>query len=272
MVKQTPKTISELYLEHQQSFLKHLKKAKGLNREEIHKMRVETKRLRSLFRLLNRLGGKKSDTKRALKLILPVFKSAGEMRDTSQNKKLARQFKEPMMKGFKEYLNGVEKKQGEKLRLEIKNFSKKKYRRSNTDLVMDFKKLDHDHVEKRSKEYLQKLMDRVKTFIPDINNDETFHEIRKRLKDIKTVDQLLNDLYPEKTAGKLLSKVKNIEQRIGSWHDRIMLIEEIEKYLKKVKRKSDKVQFAAIIAGIKSRNEKSKQDIAKQLGKLQIAH
>jgi CHAD domain-containing protein len=239
-----------------------LHSAENLDADMIHNLRLDVKRLRSVLRLLDYLGEEKKPGKKTLKLIDPVFKKAGSLRNISLNLKQCRSYDNKLIRGFREYLRDKEDKLKEKFTHKVKEFSKKKLKKVTHHMIKDLKKLKTDKVIESSDTYTDKLLKRIRILNRGMKNDESFHEVRKKLKDLKAVKQLEEGLGLKGEANGI-KKIKLLEDKIGRWHDRIIFMEETEKYLAKEK-KSDK-RMAKLIMNIKTGNEKIKTRIAKQL-------
>ena len=254
--------IASLYRSYGKSFLEHLHSAENLDAEVIHDLRLDVKRLRSVLRLLEYLGQKKEYGRKTLKLIDPVFKKAGKLRNISLNLKQCRSYDSKLIKGFREYLKEKESKMEKKFRDTVKDFAPKKLRKATGHMLKGLERLKPDNVIENSEEYTGELLKRIRILNRRMKNDENVHEVRKKLKDIKAVKQLEEELGVENTNDGA-KKIKLLEQKIGRWHDRIIFMQETEKYLAG-KKKSDK-RLARLIMDIKAGNEKMKTQIAKQL-------
>jgi CHAD domain-containing protein len=261
--------IAGLYQSYGKSFLKHLHSAKDLDADVIHDLRVDVKRLRSVLRLLDYLGEEKKSGKKTLKLLDPVFKKAGDLRNISLNLKQCRSYDNRLIRGFREYLKDKENKMEEKFTEKVKEFKGKKLKKATSHMVENLKKLKTDDVIENSDTYTGKLMKRVRILNRQMKNDESFHEVRKKLKDIKAVKQLEEELGVKNGTSEA-KKIKLLEEKIGRWHDRIIFMEETEKYLAE-KKKSDR-PLAKLIMDIKAGNEKIKTQISKQLHTFLVAN
>jgi CHAD domain-containing protein len=258
------KTISELYTGHQHSFLKHLRTAQNLSEEKVHQLRVEIKRLRSFFRLLKVLTEKGGKAKKVLKLLDPVFKTAGRVRNATLNRKLLKPLKSRAALEFKRYLQEKEKKNVAELKRKIRKFRLKKISKLGHSTVNAFKAIDRQAVDAKAGKYVRELLRDIHAAIPDISEDKTFHGIRKKLKDVKTVDQLLLEIAPEHVIHRAVHKIRGVDEKIGDWHDHVVLVEEIEKYLKKHEGRSGE-KLAELALLIQARNEEYKREIAREL-------
>ena len=272
------KTISAVYKDQERSFLKHLKGAKSLEEEKIHKLRVDVKRLRSLFKFLEVMDKNKFSRRKAMKLFAPVFKAAGKIRTTTLNLKMTRSYRTKAIAGFKKYLLAREKQEEKDLRKEIKAFNKNKFKKIDKKTFSLFNKAGQNAVEKNSSKFLEDLFVKIRKDMPDISKDENFHDVRKKLKDVKTISKLLEDVAPKKTGADRQKKVEVVEEKIGKWHDSVILAEELEKFIgnndhtkkgstEHKKQQKENERLAMLVLDIKAHNEATKKLIAQQLRK-----
>ncbi len=271
-------TISEIYKGQKKSFLAHLNSAKSLEEETIHKLRVNVKRLRSLLKFLNILSEEKFNKKKLVKLVLPIFKSAGKIRATTLNIKLTKVYRSKAILDFKVYLKEKEKREKKFFLKKIKKFHKGKFKKFHKQIVTVFKHADQKLVSQKCKEYVKIIFSKIHADMPNINSDENFHDVRKKLKDIKTISELLGNITARKKLLPGQKKVVSIEERIGKWHDTVTLVEELERYIKspvninaneaeKNKKNKDNETLSILVLNLKARNEVSKKLISGQLKK-----
>jgi CHAD domain-containing protein len=273
-----PKTISEIYKEHKKSFFKHINSAKSLDEENIHKLRVDVKFLRSLFSFFEFLSKNKIGKKKMLKLVAPVFKNAGKIRTTSLNTKLTKVYQSKAILGFKIHLQLREKQQEKKLLNAIKKFDKKKFEILHKKILYVLKKASKKNCVKRIEGYLKVFLENIHTDIIDINNNKKLHNLRKKLKDVKNLTILLENISPKRKLILQQQKVKVVEEKIGKWHDTVILVQELEKFIKdcqntktsaeeRDKKNKDNEKLSIIVLNLKALNETNKKLIIEQLKK-----
>jgi CHAD domain-containing protein len=271
-----PKTISEIYKEHKKSFLKHLNSAKSLDEEKIHKLRVDAKYLRSLLTFFEFLSKNKISKKKILKLISPVFKSAGKIRTTTLNIKLTKVYRSKAILGFKIHLQLKEKKQEKILLKTIKKFDRKKFEKLHKKTLYVLKKTSKSNCVKRIEEYVKGFLETMHTDIVDVDNNKNFHDVRKKLKEVKNLTVLLENISPKRKLIIRPQKVEAIEEKIGKWHDTVILVQELEKFImdsqntnarptERDKNNNDNEKLSILVINLKARNETNKKIIIGQL-------
>jgi CHAD domain-containing protein len=271
------KTVADVYRDQNKSFLKHLKSARELEEEKIHKLRVDVKKLRSLFKFLEALSKKDFDKKKAMKLISPVFKSAGKIRTATLNLELVSHYRRIALLGFKIYLKEKEKEAKKIFLQELKAFDKKEFSKLHKKILENFKKQNQKSLGKNSEKYINELLSKISNDMPDISNDEYFHDIRKKLKDVKTISGLLEEIAPHSISPSRQKSVETIEEKIGRWHDTVTLVQELEKFISQNKstkgskdagkKNKDNEKLSILAIDLTLANEANKKIIAIQLKK-----
>ncbi len=259
------KTITNLYLHHQASFLKHLKSAKKLEEKQIHKLRVEVKNLRVLFGFLESLRREKLKSASFLKLLEPVFKKAGEIRTQHLNLSLTTSYRSALMLRFKEFLREEEKKAGKALLKEIQNFDQKKFDRVHKKNLKSLKKLNPETTKKESERYIRSIFAKLHKDLFDVSNDEVLHKIRKRLKTIKNMNHLLSEIAPSPAFSAEINKMENIYEGLGDWHDGLVLAETFENYVNKKESPATAEQATKLLLKLLEKSEKDKLAIMKRM-------
>lgn len=257
------KNIAELYKEQEKSFLDHLRSARQLDPEEIHQLRVSTKKIRSLLRFLENLTHKKFNKKRLFDLFAPVYKNAGEIRTNFINTHLLSSYHSKGVSQFKERLYKQSHKKEKELKKEIGKFDDKRYHKYQKEAIRVFAGLNKKTIRKYSDDFVKKIVSDLHSRLNDLYEDETVHYFRKKMKDIKSISTLLFKLNGEKDLKTRLEKIKLTEEMIGNWHDQAILVETLEKYI--LKQKNEDKGLTLLTLDLKLQNELNKREIAKQL-------
>jgi CHAD domain-containing protein len=259
-------TLAEIYKHEERVFLKCLSASKDLQEEAIHKLRVKIKHLVSLFSFLEFLSGKKFKRKKSVKFFSPVFKRAGKIRSATLHIRLLSKYRSKGILAFKAQLKNKEKEAENDFLSELTEFDEKKFEKLHRLCLRYFKKQNSTAVIRRSKSYVDRLMLAIRMDMTELHNDEALHDIRKKLKDIKTITALLEDLSPENGAAEAYKKISALEEPIGKWHDTVSLMEELEKFMAaQPKNARMNEQLTAFVLKLSSGKEAYKKQIAKKL-------
>lgn len=257
--------ISEIYRKNEENLLRDLEDPEHFQEKQVHQLRVHIKNIRVLLRLLEAASGKKYTSAPTLRLLNPVFKRAGRFRTASLNLKLTSMYRSAILLRYKEHLRQVMEKQQVKMKKEITDLKLKKLDNCCKKNRAVFKKLKPGRLQKQGSEHLRVLLAKVRADLFDISDDETLHQIRHRLKEIKTVGAFLNECGIEHPFNKELARIAVTYERIGNWHDTAILIEDLEDYITGLDDKAALDKTMPLILVLKKKNLHIKKLIEKKL-------
>jgi CHAD domain-containing protein len=147
----------------------------------------------------------------------------------------------------------------------LKKFDHDAFRRRSKKAYEEFKTLKKKKVSRAAEEYLRILFAHVRAELFDISDDETLHKIRKRLKSIRNIGQVLETIDPSFTLKDELAKISHAYEKIGQWHDTQELIDSIEKYLADIDDPVALEKTAPLIVALKKRCIYNKRKIEQML-------
>jgi hypothetical protein len=258
-------TITPIYKSHESHFLKNLRQARGLEENSLHKLRVDIKNLRVLIDLLRILSGKKFRGKAMSKQLEPVFKAAGRIRTAALNLKQSQTYRSPVLVKFRQHLRSKQEEASQEFLHVLRKFDGKKFRKLHKKALEEFRELKEGKIKKGAEEYMRVLFAHIRADIFDITDDETLHQIRKRLKSIKNIGQLLDQIDDGHPFKEELVKVHRTYDKIGQWHDTLELTETLEEYVDDLDDPEALEQTAPLILTLKKRCLLNKRQIEKRL-------
>lgn len=260
------KTIDKIYKESELSFLNHLDKAKGLKESQIHKLRVDIKNQRILLALVKKFPGKKKfKVKQTLKLLSPVFKKAGEIRTATLNLKLTEQYKSGLMLKFKAHLKQKIKTAEGELLNEIKDLKKKEFKGLSKNNSSILKKQKEKIVEQHVQKFLSDEILKAKSHLFEMNNNDSLHMARKKLKRVKNLEAILKELNSSKKTGASFKKIETTYEKIGSWHDSVVLAEKIKTFIETNKKIKPTLKAIKELEKLNEKNHNTRLTIMKNL-------
>jgi CHAD domain-containing protein len=264
------KSIYEFYKDLGDAFLKHLKGSATGDGEKIHKLRVSIKNIRAFLGLLEILTKDASGHKNLLKVLSPVFKKAGKTRTASLNIRLTEDQRSKAFIAFRRSLEKIKVDSEYALKKEIKQFDKKAFGKWQRGVLKKTKAFEQKNAEQVIHSHIQSLFTKITTLLPKYGDDKLFHGIRKKFKNIKTLTKILIHLSPSDTNKKEFSRITAIEEKIGQWHDKVVLSETLEKFIQKHKRSKGLEKISDFILNLKDQTDKDKAHIVKQLKKTKL--
>lgn len=228
------KFLYQFYKERESAFIQHLESLKiHLDEEEIHNLRRAGKRIKALSQLFERIDSSYNYAKRFAP-IKEVFNNAGLLREIQVNLRTLGTYK-PLPKLVKHYEEFVFNKrqvyrdQLEKALSEYDQHNQDKTVKKTKKLC---KQIEHDTIQKSSLKYIRENLDKIRLFIADGNTEDNVHSVRIHLKRISPVINMLN-LIKVPEFEKDFGVIKTAEDKIGYWHDRVVLLETL-KQMKKI--------------------------------------
>ncbi len=201
----------------------------------IHDFRVSLKKLRAVIGFIQKYGLSKRNSGSVLKVLKPVFRSGGRLRDLQVNHQLILNYEKNLDDNFISFRAFISRE----ILLEeeeFKNISK--------DSIQLFDELDlsemlnavrekEDEIQNTSKVFLGKTFRKAsKMLTSDTPKNFKYHRIRKALKKARFVFEMnigQNKNVMDDIAH--LSSLKNLESILGVWHDSISLKAELNAFL-----------------------------------------
>ncbi len=258
-------TISRIYRSHEKHFIKDLKEAKDLDEQRLHKVRVDIKNLRVLMDLKKSLSGNKNGIASINRLLNPLFKRAGDIRSITLNLKLTQPYQSQVLIRYRQHLKPRQQKASNRFLSTLERFDTKRFKKQHQKTLASLSELKEKSVRKGAEEYLRILFAQIRADIFDINDDETLHQIRKRLKSIRNVGTLLNQMDPKHAFTEELEKIERTYDKIGQWHDTIELVASLEKYVEDLDDAEALEKTAPLILALKKKCLLNKRQIEKRL-------
>lgn len=268
-----PNTISiaGIYKKQEQAFLKHLQAAEDLTEQSIHKLRVSTKRLRTLFRFMEWLAPKQFKQQKQWKLIKPVFKSAGIIRSCTLNSRLLAGQRSRVVLDFMQQLKATKQHEESHFLQKLKRFDTHKLKALYKKSRALFKSLHTDAVLKQYKAYIKKLLKQVQQDLAGISDDAVLHNLRKQLKQVKILSGLLKDVIPQKQVNALHQQTTLLEEMIGRWHDALDLASALKRFMQERDLTAhDTRQLNKLLLQLQLESDRHKQQLAAQLYATQL--
>ena len=209
--------------------------------EDIHQLRVSIKKIRTNLTLMNIASEGKFKNKSHFKLLSKLFKNAGKLREIQVNQAIldelnlkeqhGDELRESAIHHYRNNLAQQNQKSIDRLKRTIKNFNFKKLEKCNHKLKMTIAQLGDEIVIEKSNAFIENQTDKINTLRIHVDNDRELHKIRKHLKEITAIYRLNIEIFPDDLLQKKIERLKGLETSIGDWHDLMMLISSMEKYI-----------------------------------------
>lgn len=224
-------------------FKKHLKKTKSrFGVEDIHKLRVSVKKLRAFINLLEIASNGNFDKSKNLKTIDKLFSKAGKLREIQVNILLIKNYHNIIPKDFIKYLEKQEKVKSKRLKKTLENFKKQKFKKECGEIETFIKSLPGNDISAKCEDFISLKINIIRELKDDFTSIENIHEIRKAIRSISSIVDLLIDLNSNEKLKQEQYNLKASQDLIGQWHDRVILLTSIDKYEAKKEGKVEKLR------------------------------
>lgn len=231
-----PKTFEEYYFIQTENILRHYNIAKKFSDVEgIHEMRVEIKKLRAFFNLVEWINPDFQTIKYFSK-IRNLFKSAGRIRDIHIQQELTMHWVKKANLEVSEYYNYLKQQ-------ELKNqaqFSKtcKRFKTTEFDkswiIIQDsLNILPQNYIQFKSEERFYKLIENLIHYKEKAEfAGDDYHKIRILSKESRYTLDILQTCFPEIGQFEVLDlKLRDLHRALGKWHDNEVNLLSIKDFL-----------------------------------------
>jgi hypothetical protein len=253
------KLMIEICRRHEHAFLKALGHAGSLKDKQVHRLRLDVKNIRVLLQLHEAISEKKKPAKKLRELVTPVFSVAGDMRTAALNLNMTHTYRVPVVVKFRHRMKEQKQEAARKLVREIKTFDREKFSRLSRKVIHEFAERKGKELKKETAEHLRAQFAKVRASLFGMSDDEALHEIRKQLKAIKSLGALLNEIDPDHEFSEELKKVNAVYEKIGRWHDTVMLLEELEKFLRELNDPVSALKCAPMVQELRKKSLRSRR-------------
>ena len=241
------------------------KTATDFGKEDLHKLRVEIKKLRAFLRFheLNLSG--EYNKKQHFKVLARLFKPGGALRETQMNRSILKRYRTHHLPEYEAYLQKLEEKQTRKLKRAMRQFDLDELGQHNQGVAEILEGMTTDSVINGAKAFINSELEAIRALRNKLENDEDLHQVRTHTKALGYIAKLTNQLQPSEQLALLLSSAKTAEKLIGNWHDRLVLRDSLVRFVKKNPDSADREKINKLVKQIEYRNRKSVEAIAERL-------
>ncbi|BAX81635.1 CHAD domain-containing protein [Labilibaculum antarcticum] len=254
--KEGSTSLSLFYKEKFDSFLRNLSVAEQIKEEDIHKLRVDIKYIRSLLLLIEELNFDSDIAAKLLKQLKSIFNSAGKLRVIQVSKSL-------MLKGGVEIpaeimliLNRELNSKADNFKTSLTEFDLLKFKQRITSLYSVLNKVNISELKIKVDSIIHDELEIVNRLFNSSKGEEYHHQIRKLLKVVKALEQLLLVLHDDEKRRQALDIVNATETSLGNWHNYKVL----DNFLMKLDQELSQTGVTRVLRNLKNQNNKFKQE------------
>jgi len=254
------KYLFNYYKKQAESFVIHIEKAKSIPGEKnIHQLRVDIKKLRAIFNMLQLLFHDKFNADKYYAVFKPIFKNAGKVREVQLNSVLLSKYKlsPSIIKEYNLFFKDKGESSAKKLKIALSDFKTDRLDRSKIKIKKLLHEVKNKKISARHHLYIITEIQQIEQLLPSGNDPAIMHKIRMHLKSLTAIGLLFHNMSPDKELQKLLTLLKKNGTIIGNWHDKIMLAESLELFLTTKNKLStdDLILLSQVVERIKKENK-----------------
>lgn len=233
--------------------------------EDLHKLRVEIKKQRAFYRFLEGLAEGNFYKLEHFLILATIYKPGGRLRETQVNRLLVKLYRSYSLDGYKKFLSKRNKRQTKKFKKALAIFDQDGFGLLNAKVSKLLSEVDSGLVREKSYGFINSELESIRALSPLLTGDDELHQIRTHTKALGYITKFINELHPTQQFDDLLQNAKPTEKLIGNWHDRVVLVNSLKRYLSKYPDAPDKPEAEKLIRQINYRNTVSVKIIANRL-------
>jgi CHAD domain-containing protein len=201
---------------------------------DIHKARVDLKKVFALFNFFEMLGALGFNQKKNASLFRDIFLQAGKIRENQVNLQNIEKYR-PDTSGmilFSRFLKKEQKKFTKAFIAAVVQFDEKRLKEVTKTIKKCCNDINSETISRKSGDYLSKKAGKLKLLAEHPEEEKNIHKIRQELKKTGAIISLLYQIRPEQDIERLIAKVNETEVLIGEWHDQIVLLDSLDRFFK----------------------------------------
>ena len=262
----TGELLYHYYQKRNASFLLNIYKAGITTKEnDIHKARVDLKKIFALFDFFKMIGFDTFKMEEPQKILNDVFKAAGKIREIQMNLLYIENLGEndPALKLFSRYMKNNYKKKTRRFLQSIIKFDEKRLTQIRGIIKKNCMNLNIEKIIHKCDVFFQMHSAKIKKYRLKSDETENIHKIRKEMKKISAIAGLLNLLQLDEFMENLIAVLSQAEFSIGEWHDRIVLNKSLDHFIKVNENKQE--QIFDTLERVKQVVDKDTEDLLNKL-------
>lgn len=261
-------SLSSFYRERFDSFLAHLTMAQNIDEESIHKLRVDIKNMRSLLLLLVEYNYEKNIGTKLLKQLKGIFNSSGKLRVLQIAKSLMIKSSVDIPIDMMDFLELEMKLRAETVKGSLSKFNLSKFNKRVSILCSSLMNVNLSELTVKVDSIIHDELEIVNKLFNSSKGEEFHHEIRKLLKVIKTLQQLLLNFGEDEGRRQALDIVNSTEMFLGDWHD----YKGMANFLNKLDKQLLDTNSKRILRNLRNQNNKLKLEMKSEADKYLRSH
>jgi CHAD domain-containing protein len=233
--RETGEFIFRYYRKRTASFLVNLYKASITGDiEDIHRTRVDVKKILALFRLFEMVSPEFFHTESHFLQFRKLYRLTGRIREIQINRALISEydFYSAEMVLYQKTLKRSEERLTGSFLVMVKEIEESALKKSGMEIRHLAEKSGQKKLVVTASRFIQKRARTIGKLLVEKKSPEYLHKVRQNLKNIGAIASLSQTIKRDKKTTEILSDLTRIEQLIGAWHDRQVFLESMNHFAK----------------------------------------
>lgn len=225
------RTFISYYNKQLAAFRRHFRRARKKGAmEDIHRLRVSVKKLRTLWTLAEMASAGKWNAKPCAQLCKPMYQVAGKLRETQVNLNLIEPVPGEFLEPFSDYLKKSQKRLTRQLHRSMQAFDRKQFDAINRQLRRRMRDLPDETCFREAVACALKKSAKVKALTGRLPGPRQLHKIRIHQKAVQEILTILKKVRPDLPIEPLLEPIRALNSSIGKWHDTWVLLDSLKHF------------------------------------------
>lgn len=238
--------------------------ARNFHMEDIHQLRVSTKKIKANLSFFEQLSGQSFSKKEHLRMLQPMFKEAGYLREIQVNLALIDQFDQQVLSEYMEYMRASSGRLVRILDEKMTTFSFNRWDQLNQKVHIELKDISRHQASDTLTQFIHLKLEKANRLTKDIKDSKKLHKIRVHLKMVTEAARIMAVLKPSEYLSAFRYGLKEFTDLLGNWHDHDVLLISMKSFLESEKVNHPK-KIKDLIRHLEKQNELVKSGIGKQL-------
>ncbi len=249
-------------------FYEHFSKThEQFGEEDIHQLRVDIKKIRAILGLVEYISEGSFSRERHISLFSKLFKISGRLREIHVNLSIINEDDQSTVIVYREYLIILQLKTVQRLNTGLSSFNHDELQKLNLELYEFIEGLNDLNIADMARSYISGKIININELRKN-TNDRNLHKIRFHSKELKEILKLINSINPDDQSKKLENDIKNFNELIGNWHDNVVLINSMEKFINKENESLEQDKLIELVEDIKQKNLERKANVKVELNRI----
>ncbi len=200
---------------------------------QIHRIRLDIKRIRAIFQLIEILRPEEFSEQRDGHFLRTLFKTAGKIRELQVNLLSLEQLaeKSDIILPFKEFLIREEIKYRKNFKYAATRFDSSYLSEISLKISQLEKDIPAEQIIDQAIAFITTATVAIRKLNTGPGSTESMHKIRQQLKSLGGIAALIATTRPDEKLKNLINVIKNTDFRLGQWHDHVVLAASLDSFL-----------------------------------------